>query len=225
MAPSIQLLSSVGRDPGWQKPGHLTQAAGPAHTPAWHPTAAGTNPSPTPDAATTSSTEQSTRSTTSDAASGDRPASRTTRQANNRRRPPPWPASTTAAPAPAESRRSPLPANLPAKPAAVRPSPPARPRRTVCPQPPQQPPPGPQRLPTYQSTPPARYWAAPTLTARRAAAQPACQASASRRLTRKNGPRSAATAGYQLNAVASCLLDQGQATAVRALVLARASWR
>lgn len=33
------------------------------------------------------------------------------------------------------------------------------------------------------------------------------------------------TTGYQLNAVAGCLLDQGQATRVRALVLARAPWR
>jgi predicted amidophosphoribosyltransferase len=33
------------------------------------------------------------------------------------------------------------------------------------------------------------------------------------------------TTGYQLNAVAGCLLDQGQAVRVRALVLARASWQ
>jgi hypoxanthine-guanine phosphoribosyltransferase len=33
------------------------------------------------------------------------------------------------------------------------------------------------------------------------------------------------TTGYQLNAVAGCLLDQGQATRVRAPVLARAPWR
>ncbi len=33
------------------------------------------------------------------------------------------------------------------------------------------------------------------------------------------------TTGYQLNAVAGCLLDHGQATRVRALVLARAPWR
>ena len=33
------------------------------------------------------------------------------------------------------------------------------------------------------------------------------------------------TTGYQLNAVAACLLDQGQAARVRALVLARAPWR
>ena len=33
------------------------------------------------------------------------------------------------------------------------------------------------------------------------------------------------TTGYQLNAVAGSLLDQGQATRVRALVLARAPWR
>jgi predicted amidophosphoribosyltransferase len=33
------------------------------------------------------------------------------------------------------------------------------------------------------------------------------------------------TTGYQLNAVADCLLDQGQATRVRAVVLARAPWR
>jgi predicted amidophosphoribosyltransferase len=33
------------------------------------------------------------------------------------------------------------------------------------------------------------------------------------------------TTGYQLNAVADCLLDQGQASRVRALVLARAPWR
>jgi hypothetical protein len=33
------------------------------------------------------------------------------------------------------------------------------------------------------------------------------------------------TTGYQLNAVAGGLLDQGQATHVRALALARAPWR
>jgi predicted amidophosphoribosyltransferase len=33
------------------------------------------------------------------------------------------------------------------------------------------------------------------------------------------------TTGYQLNATADCLLDQGQAARVRALVLARASWQ
>jgi hypothetical protein len=33
------------------------------------------------------------------------------------------------------------------------------------------------------------------------------------------------TTGYQLNAVVGCLLGQGQATRVRALVLARAPWR
>lgn len=33
------------------------------------------------------------------------------------------------------------------------------------------------------------------------------------------------TTGYQLDAVVGCLLDRGQATRVRALVLARASWQ
>jgi predicted amidophosphoribosyltransferase len=33
------------------------------------------------------------------------------------------------------------------------------------------------------------------------------------------------TTGYQLNAVAGCLLDQGQAARVRALALARAPWQ
>jgi len=224
VAPSIQLLSSVGRDPGWQKPGHLTRQQARPILP--HGTQLPLVRIPAPPRM---------------------PQPR--RQRNSRRaRQPRMPHRVIAQPAEPPAKRitdvvhhpgqlSPQrlrpPQNLgnpPCQQTCQQNRPPYGPHHqhdqgAVCPQPPQQPPPGPQRLPTYQSTPPARYWAAPTLTARRAAAQPACQASASRRLTRKNGPRSAATAGYQLNAVASCLLDQGQATAVRALVLARASWR